>query len=58
MPPLLVYSHISITITTTVRTKGTPNGASTNVCKMKHTTKNLTAAPIVFESKKKNAPVL
>ena len=49
---------MSTTIDDTVSQKGTPMLSSTKCCRMKHTTKKRTAAPVIFDNRKKEAPVL
>ncbi len=56
-PPCTVYSQIRAIVTITLNTNGIPSGENTSNCSTAHTTKNLTAAPSIFDAKKNHAPV-
>ena len=49
---------MSITITGTVIQNGTPTPSSTNRCNKIQTTKKRTAAPVILDKRKNEAPVL
>ena len=58
IPPLKVYNQINKIVIETVIQKGIPYASNRIICNTLATKNNLNAAPIVLESKKKEAPVL
>ena len=56
-PPLTVYSHMSPMVAATLISNGMPRGRKIRSCSTAQTTKNLTEAPKIFDTKNIQAPL-